>query len=166
MNVRGLSPAISHSVSAFPAEGDNAFALVLMCRGHIRVFLCSPINWSHLSHSDFLFLSVSLRLSDYSLHPLAQLLIYRALAGTPATENQHFMSDVFSHGRPRWENQPWGDAKWQPWCIYRILLFLMFEESLSTSSRPDLSSEWSFLCRLYWIVDTLAFNMISNMIAM
>lgn len=63
--------------------------------------LCSPINSSHRSHSLCLSLSVFLRLSDYSLHPLAQLLIYRALAGMLATRNQHFMSDVLSHGRPR-----------------------------------------------------------------
>lgn len=102
MNVQALSQAISYSAVfslGSASQGDNVFALVLVCRGHIRVF---PLQSHQLESSVTLSLSLSvfLRLSDYSLHPLAQLLIYRALAGMRATRNQHFMSDVLSHGSP------------------------------------------------------------------
>lgn len=63
MNVRGLSQAINHS-AAFSLgrarRSDNAFALVFMCRGHIRVF---PLQSHQLESSVTLSLSLSLGLS-------------------------------------------------------------------------------------------------------
>lgn len=94
-------------------QGDSAFALVLVCVEDTSGFFQFESSVT-LSRS----LSVFLRLSDYSLHPLAQVLIYSALAGMLATRNQHFMSDVLSHGRPRWGKQLLEEAERQPWFIY------------------------------------------------
>lgn len=60
MNVRGLSQAINHSAAFSLGRArrvDNAFALVFMCRGHIRVF---PLQSHQLESSVTLSLSLSL----------------------------------------------------------------------------------------------------------
>ncbi len=60
MNVQGLSQAISHSAVfslGSASQGDNAFVLVLVCRGHIRVF---PLQSHQLESSVTLSLSLSL----------------------------------------------------------------------------------------------------------